>query len=76
MLRIPIIIEQGSKNYSAYVPDLPGCVTTGRSIEEIKANMQEAIRMHLEGMLEDGEPLPTSYSLAEYMDVPSPTSAA
>ena len=76
MPRIPIVIEQGSKNYSAYVPDLPGCVATGGSIEEVKANMQEAIRMHLEGMIEDGEPIPTSYSLAEYIDVPSPTSAA
>lgn len=72
MLRIPIIIEQGTQNYSAYVPDLPGCVATGRSIDEIKANMQEAIRMHLEGMIEDGEPIPTSYSLAEYIDIALP----
>lgn len=76
MPRIPIIIEQGLENYSAYAPDLPGCVATGRSIDEIKTNMQEAIRMHLEGMIEDGEPIPTSYSLAEYIDIPSPTSAA
>lgn len=72
MLRIPIIIEQGTENYSAYVPDLPGCVSTGRSIDEVKANMQEAIRMHLEGMREDGEPIPTSYSLAEYIDISFP----
>lgn len=75
MFKVPIIIEQGAENYSAYVPDLPGCVATGRSIEEIKINIQEAIRLHLEGMVEDGEPIPTSYSLAEYIEVPSPTSA-
>ncbi len=76
MFKIPIIIEQGAENYSAYVPDLPGCVATGRSIEELRRNMQEAIRLHLEGMIEDGEPIPVSYSLAEYIDVPPPTSAA
>ena len=73
MARIPIIIEQGSKNYSAYVPDLPGCVATGRSLDQIRTNMQEAIRMHLEGMIEDGEALPTSYSLVEYIEVDIPS---
>ncbi len=48
MRRFLIIIEQGSHNYSAYVPDLPGCIATGKTVEEVKANMREAIKMHLE----------------------------
>lgn len=76
MYRFLVIIEPGPNNYSAYVPDLPGCIATGKTLEEVKKNMQEAISMHLEGMLEDNEPIPSSPSLAEYMDVPSPTSAA
>jgi predicted RNase H-like HicB family nuclease len=70
MPKIPLIIEQGQHNYSAYAPDLDGCVATGKSLDELKANMQEAIRMHLEGMHEDGEPSPTSYSLIEHLPVP------
>ena len=76
MPRFLIIIEPGDHNYSAYVPDLPGFITTGKTPEEIKKNMREAIIMHLEGMIEDNEPIPVSSILAEYMDVPSPTSAA
>lgn len=76
MHRFLIIIEPGSLNYSAYVPDLPGCIATGKTLDEVKRNMREAISMHLEGMLEDHESIPSSSSLAEYMDIPSPTSAA
>lgn len=76
MQRFLVIIEPGDRNYSAYVPDLPGCIATGQTLEEVKKNMREAISMHLEGMIEDNEPIPTSSSLAEYVDVPSPTSAA
>lgn len=76
MHRFLIIIEPGSHNYSAYAPDLPGCIATGKTLEEVKRNMRQAISMHLEGMLEDNESIPLSSSLAEYMDVPSPTSAA
>ena len=53
MRRFLIIIEQGNHNYSAYVPDLPGCIAVGDTLEEVEKNMQEAIRMHLEGMIED-----------------------
>lgn len=53
-----IVIEKANGNYSGYVPDLPGCVTTGKTPEEVKRNMQEAIALHLEGMLKDGLPLP------------------
>jgi len=58
MLRYGIIIEQAEGNLSAYVPDLPGCVTTGRSIDEVRANMREALTLHLRGMARDNEPIP------------------
>src|SRR6266705_3555833 len=57
MYRFLIIIEQGKHNYSAYVPDLPGCITTGDTQEEVLKNMQEAIALHLRGMVEDHEPI-------------------
>ena len=76
MRRFLIIIEQGSHNYSAYVPDLPGCIATGKTVEEVKANMREAIKMHLEGMIEDQESIPSSQTMAEYIDVAIPDSAA
>jgi predicted RNase H-like HicB family nuclease len=55
-----IVIEKapGSSNYSAYVPDLPGCVATGESVEEIKRLMEEGIAFHIEGLREDGLPIP------------------
>lgn len=55
-----IVIERGPRNLSAYVPDVPGCVTTGVSVEEIQRNMVEALEQHLRGLMEDGEPLPAS----------------
>jgi predicted RNase H-like HicB family nuclease len=76
MYRFLIIIEEGKNNYSAYVPDLPGCVATEHTREEIEKNMREAIILHLEGMIEDQEPIPTSYTSAEYIDVSLPDSAA
>jgi predicted RNase H-like HicB family nuclease len=76
MHRLLVFIEPGKRNYSAYVPDLPGCIATGKTLEEVKSNMHEAINMHLQGMVEDNEPIPSSSSLAEYMDIPSPRSAA
>ena len=58
MRQFVILIENGPENLSAYVPSLPGCITTGRTREEIIANMYEAIQLHLEGMMEDGEAIP------------------
>ena len=55
MYRFLIVIEKGDQNYGAYSPDLPGCVAVGDTIEEVEQSMQEAIRMHLEGMIEDHE---------------------
>jgi predicted RNase H-like HicB family nuclease len=74
--RFLIIIEQGPHNYSAYAPDLPGCIATGKTLEEVKSNMSEAMRLHVQGMVEDHETIPTAQSLAEYVDVPLPDSAA
>ncbi|MHB8595962.1 MAG: type II toxin-antitoxin system HicB family antitoxin [Ktedonobacteraceae bacterium] len=76
MYRYLIVIEPGEHNYSAYVPDLPDCITTGRTYEEVQKNMVEAIRLHLQGMLEDREPIPVPQTTAEYADIASPGSEA
>jgi predicted RNase H-like HicB family nuclease len=58
MRKFAVVIEKGPSNYSAYVPDLPGCVSTGRTLSEIEMNIREAIEYHIEGLLEDGDPIP------------------
>ena len=67
-MRYAMIIEQGERNYSAYLPDLPGCIATGKTIDELKQRMSEAIELHLRGMREDGLPIPKPTSLAEYVE--------
>lgn len=57
-IRYAIVIEKAESNYSAYVPDLPGCIATGRTIEETEQQIQEAIEFHLEGLRDDGLPIP------------------
>ena len=57
-LKFVVVFEQGPDNYSAYVPDLPGCISTGKTWKKMLAMIQEAIEFHVEGMLEDGESLP------------------
>jgi predicted RNase H-like HicB family nuclease len=70
MTKYAIVIEHApGSNYSAYVPDLPGCVTTGDTPEEVKQLMQEAIEFHLEGMREDGLPIPEPTTLVDYAEV-------
>lgn len=69
MHRFLVVIEKADGNYSAYSPDLPGCVATGDTREEAEANMHEALQLHLEGLVEDREAIPESYSIAEYMFV-------
>jgi predicted RNase H-like HicB family nuclease len=64
-----IIIEKAENNYGAWVPDLPGCISTGQTIEETKRNIQEAIEFHLEGMREDGLPIPEPTSVAATVEV-------
>ncbi len=69
MLRYLIVIERADGNYSAYSPDLPGCVATGETLEEVKRSMQEAIQMHIQGLMEDHLPVPEPQALAEYVAV-------
>ncbi len=70
-----IIVEWGPNNYGAYAPDLPGCVATGKTVEETVKNMGEAVQFHIDGMHEDGDPIPPSTSLCEYVDVEIPEPA-
>ena len=66
MYRFLIIIQKANNNYSAYSPDLPGCVATGTTRDETEKNMHEAIEMHINGLQEDNLPIPESKSFAEY----------
>jgi predicted RNase H-like HicB family nuclease len=67
-MRYAIIIEKANGNYSAYVPDLPGCVATGATREETEQRIREAIRFHIDGLREDGQPIPEATSIAEYVE--------
>jgi predicted RNase H-like HicB family nuclease len=69
MKKYAVVIEEGPSNYSAYVLDLPGCIATGKTLEEIETNMRQAIEFHIEGMLEDGEPIPEPSSHAIEVEV-------
>ena len=68
-MKYAIVIEKAENNYSAYVPDLPGCVATGTTVEQVEAEIREAIEFHLEGMREDGESFPAPLCRVEYVDV-------
>ncbi len=65
-MRYAVVIEKAELNYAAYVPDLPGCVATGQTLEETEKQIQEAIQLHLRGMREDGLPIPEPSSQVEY----------
>ena len=69
MRKYAIVIEQGEHNLSAYVPDLPGCITTGRTVQEIERNIWRAIELHLEGLREDGEPVPELHTAVTYVEL-------
>ena len=68
-MKYAVVIEQAESNYSAYVPDLPGCVATGATVEEVETGIREAIEFHLEGIREDGQPVPEPSSSVEYIEV-------
>jgi predicted RNase H-like HicB family nuclease len=68
-MRYAIVIEKGEGNYSAYVPDLPGCIATGNTLEEVKHNMREALVLHIEGMREDGKPVPEPTAEVDHVEV-------
>jgi predicted RNase H-like HicB family nuclease len=67
-MRYAVVIEKADSNYSAYVPDLPGCVATGSTVSAVEQEIREAIRFHIEGLKEDGLPIPAPTSIAEYVD--------
>ena len=69
MVRYAVVIEKGEGNYSAYVPDWPGCVAVGDTIEETQREIQEAIAFHLEGLRADGLPIPEPSSRVDYVEV-------
>lgn len=68
-MRYAIVIEKAGENFSAYVPDLPGCIATGDTIPEVEANIREAILFHIDGMREDGLDIPPPSSQVEYVDI-------
>lgn len=68
-MRFAIVIEKAEGNYSAYVPDLPGCVATGPTVEAVEGEIRDAIRFHIEGLEQDGQPVPIPTSLAEYVEI-------
>jgi predicted RNase H-like HicB family nuclease len=68
-MRYAVVIEKAENNYSAYVPDLPGCIATGATIEEAEQLIREAIEFHFTGLREDGVPIPQPSSQVEYIEV-------
>ena len=68
-MRYAIVLEKAENNYSAYVPDLPGCVATGHTIEEAAREIREAIEFHIEGLREDGLLIPQPASIFEYLEI-------
>lgn len=68
-MRYAIVIEKAEDNFSAYVPDLPGCVATGATIEEVESQIREAIAFHIDGLREDGTPIPPPDSRVDYVDI-------
>jgi predicted RNase H-like HicB family nuclease len=68
-MRYAVVIENAGSNFSAYVPDLPGCVASGATLAEVEAEIREAIEFHLDGLREDGSPIPPPSSKVEYIEV-------
>ena len=69
MKRYAIVVEKAQANYAAYVPDLPGCVATGANVEETERRLREAIDVHVNGLREDGLPVPEPSSVVDYVEV-------
>ena len=68
-MRYAIVVEKAGNNYSAYAPDLPGCVATGSSVKEAEKEIQAAIQFHIDGLREDGLPIPAPSSVVEYLEI-------
>jgi predicted RNase H-like HicB family nuclease len=71
MKKYLIVIEETGTGYSAYSPDLDGCVATGKTREEVEREMQEAITFHLEGMAQNGDPIPEPHTYSTYVEIPA-----
>ena len=71
-MRYAVVIEKSKRNYGAYLPDVPGCISVGATVEETLANLREALAFHFEGMVEDGDPIPNPETLCDYVDVAIP----
>ncbi len=71
MKRYLIVIEQTASGYSGYSPDLPGCVSTGKTRQEAERNMREAIEFHVEGLREEGYPVPEPHASSSYVELPA-----
>lgn len=67
-MEVAVVIEKAMNNYSAFVPDLPGCVATGETLAEVESEISAAIRFHLDGMQEDGLPIPTPSCQVQYVE--------
>jgi predicted RNase H-like HicB family nuclease len=67
-MRYAIVIEKADGNYSTYVRDLPGCVATGATVKETERGIRDAIRFHIDGLKEDGQPVPSPTSIADYVE--------
>jgi predicted RNase H-like HicB family nuclease len=67
-MRYAIVIEKAEGNYSAYVPDLPGCVATAATVKRAMREIREAIRFHIDGLKQDGLPVPQATSIADYVE--------
>jgi len=68
-MRYAVVIEKAARNYSAYLPDVPGCVATGKTVAQTMSNLHEALEMHLEDMKKDGEPIPDPTTLCDYLEI-------
>lgn len=68
-MRYAIVIEKAENNFAAYVPDLPGCVATGKTVKETEQQLREAIEFHIRGLREDGLPIPDPSSQVDYVEI-------
>ena len=77
-MKYVVVLEQSPRNWSAYVPDLPGCISTGKTREDVERNIAEAIHLHLRGMVRDGDPVPApgTWTAEVEVELPTPEAAA
>ena len=74
--RYAVVLEKGPRNWSAYAPDVDGCIATGKTLEEVARRFHEALQAHLEWMARDGDPIPEPAAVVDYAEVEVPTPAA